>query len=72
MESKSTFILFFDKVVCSFELFRLLISDNFWQWDPQPGSSTQLSLVVTPVFPKKTKCKPICMPGSKFHAYSDI
>jgi hypothetical protein len=22
--------------------------------------------VVTPVFPKKTKCKPICMPGSIF------
>jgi hypothetical protein len=21
---------------------------------------------VTPVFPKKTKCKPICMPGSSF------
>jgi hypothetical protein len=24
------------------------------------------ALCVTPVFPKKTKCKPICMPGSNF------
>jgi hypothetical protein len=27
---------------------------------------------VTPVFPKKTKCKPICMPGSSFTHIVDI
>jgi DNA repair exonuclease SbcCD ATPase subunit len=27
---------------------------------------------VTPVFPKKTKCKPICMPGSIFMHIVDI
>jgi hypothetical protein len=26
---------------------------------------------VTPVFPKKTKCKPICMPGSSFMHIAD-
>jgi hypothetical protein len=28
--------------------------------------------VVTPDFPKKTKCKPICMPGSIFMHIVDI
>jgi hypothetical protein len=28
--------------------------------------------VVTPVFPKKTKCKPICMPASSFMHIVDI
>jgi hypothetical protein len=27
---------------------------------------------VTPIFPKKTKCKPICMPGSIFMHIVDI
>jgi hypothetical protein len=27
---------------------------------------TTVDTSVTPVFPKKTKCKPICMPGSSF------
>jgi hypothetical protein len=27
---------------------------------------------VTPVYPKKTKCKPICMPGSIFMHIVDI
>jgi hypothetical protein len=29
-------------------------------------------VAVTPVFPKKTKCKPICMPGSSFMHIVDI
>jgi hypothetical protein len=30
------------------------------------GARVVLSFRVTPVFPKETKCKPICMPGSNF------
>jgi NAD kinase len=29
-------------------------------------------LAVTPVFPKKTKCKPMCIPGSSFMHIADI
>jgi hypothetical protein len=32
----------------------------------------QMYATVTPVFPKKTKCKPICMPGSIFMHIVDI
>jgi hypothetical protein len=35
-----------------------------------PGSYYDIN--VTPVFPKKTKCKPICMPGSSFMHIADI
>jgi hypothetical protein len=31
-----------------------------------PSVRMECILAVTPVFPKKTKCKPICMPGSSF------
>jgi hypothetical protein len=33
---------------------------------PSGIKSSDGSLRVTPVFPKKTKCKPICMSGSSF------
>jgi hypothetical protein len=35
-------------------------------------STTLGAQVVTPVFPKKTKCKPICMPGPSFMHIVDI
>jgi hypothetical protein len=43
------------------------LSNLYW-WDNLNISSTQSNQYtsVTPVFPKKTKCKPICMPGSSF------
>jgi hypothetical protein len=34
--------------------------------------ATNLLKRVTPAFPKKTKCKPICMPGSSFMHIADI
>jgi hypothetical protein len=32
----------------------------------EEGGVNEELLSVTPAFPKKTKCKPICMPGSSF------
>jgi hypothetical protein len=33
---------------------------------PTTRPEHSMGRVVTPEFPKKTKCKPICMPGSSF------
>jgi hypothetical protein len=40
--------------------------------DREPNPPHGYVVSVTPVFPKKTKCKPICMPGSSFMRIVDI
>jgi hypothetical protein len=39
---------------------------------PKTSTKWPSDTIVTPIFPKKTKCKPICMPGSSFMDIVDI
>jgi hypothetical protein len=57
-------------VVLAIEVWRtrtLFLVRHPWILDWLESIKTRTSSdTVTPVFPKKTKCKPICMPGSSF------
>jgi hypothetical protein len=42
------------------------VGEELLDWVQDKYIFTTVDTSVTPVFPKKTKCKPICMPGSSF------